>query len=177
MSEYLRLRAISELNNSSLPKDHPCKRGVARCCTSTVPVSEDDKKLIKNAFKSGEFSESVRLNAIRNANSRKPICPFLNKRKECTIYSKRPLICVATGTMAIPKSPEAAEKLQKPGIEGLPMSELASSMCKKCHNIEQKRNRGVNIQALHDSQDIAYYYGSGLQTPIEDFVKQDLDTK
>lgn len=174
LKEYLRLREIAEENNASLPSNHPCQRGIGRCCLTDVPISSDDKQVIMDGISSGDIPESVRVAAVANAKGSKKMCPFLNEHKECMVYDQRPLICIATGTLAIPRTQAAIDRMQDPRVGGLLFKDANTSMCRKCHKIEQRRERGINRQAFLDSQDIAKYYGGSNNTPMDVFVEQDL---
>ena len=172
MERYINLRRIAKLNNDSMPADHPCRRGFADCCRDPrVPVVPGDIKHIKTAIKRGNIPRRVIADAKERVKKEPTICPFLNNSTgECTIYAYRPLICVATGALALPTR-EGKNKLETENPPGLMHTELRPTMCSHCIGQELQRGRGINKQALKDSQQIIPYISLN-SIPICDFVKK-----
>lgn len=160
--EYLQLRNIADQNNATMGSDHPCRRGKADCCRTDLLLADSDAAYIREGIQHGDISSQTLVSAKDRARKGKKVCPFLSENKECTIYERRPLICIATGTMAIPSNAEDASIMKfttNEGGIGLPFSKLSSSMCKGCHSTLAKQGKGVSAQALRDSQEIGRYYG------------------
>ncbi len=172
MASYIELRRIAKLNNDSMPADHPCRRGFADCCRDPrVPVVPGDVKHLKTAIKRGNISRRVIADAKERVIKEPTICPFLNNSTgECTIYEYRPLICVATGALALPTR-EGKNRLEAEKPKGLMHNELQSTMCGHCVSQEMQRGRGINTQALRDSQGILPFIKLN-SIPVNEFVKK-----
>jgi Fe-S-cluster containining protein len=142
-------------------------------------VSYDDQNYIIEGVDSGEISDKVKQKALQKAHAKSKDCPFLDEKRECTIYERRPLICIATGTFALPVSQKQVELLKgapENGVQGLLFKNTSSSMCHRCHEIMERRGAGISLQALEDSQRIATHYNRG-QSSMRDFITQKLSDK
>lgn len=151
--EYMRLRHIANQNNETISDDHPCRRGCSACCTREVPLSRADAQHIQKAVTSGVIPLEVVEMAKQKAETKNRSCPFLDQG-QCTIYEHRPLICAMTGAGGVANSRKQLEQLNSGQIEGIPVRNLSSSMCKEGHAILANSGASFTAQALEDTQDI-----------------------
>jgi len=159
-------------------KGHPCRPGVARCCEVDIPLTDGDKEIVVRGIASGAISQEIVDKAIVKAKKHgTKRCAFLNDRNgRCTIYNYRPLVCVATGTTGIPSSEKALGTLLANPSEGLPFSQLSSTMCSRCHETLAKRDARLTYPALVDSQKIYDYLLDLTTASMRNFVLS-LDSK
>ncbi len=151
--EYMNLRHIADQNNASIGSDHPCRRGCSACCTREVPVATTDAKHIQAAVSRGAIPlETVEM-AKRNASGHGRSCPFLADGN-CTIYEFRPLICAITGAGGVATSKRQIEQLNSGEVEGLPVKNLSSSMCREGHAILARNNVMFTRQSITDTQEV-----------------------
>ena len=74
-------------------KDGKCS-GCGECCSNFLPISEAEKKRIKDYIKKHNIKAQVRTSVLETEKTIDLTCPFRdNKNKICTIYEVRPAIC------------------------------------------------------------------------------------
>jgi Fe-S-cluster containining protein len=151
--EYMRLRHVANQNNETISSDHPCRRGCSACCTKEVPLSRMDAQHIQKAVTSGAIPLEVVEMAKEKASTKSRSCPFLEEGS-CTVYEYRPILCAMTGAGGVPHSKKQLEQLNRGEVEGLPVRDLSSSMCKEGHTILANSGTFFTAQALEDTQDI-----------------------
>jgi Fe-S-cluster containining protein len=172
--EYLELRRAALFLNSAMNSNHPCKAGLARCCTADASISPDDQQNIREGIHSGEIPQSIVEEAIRRAKlPQNKKCGFLNMENRCSIYPRRPLLCIATGVIGIPRPAGALERIlanPETRSKGVAFEDLGSTMCYKCHEILAARGVRITYSAFLDSQKIYKHYLRNNTIFMRDFM-------
>lgn len=110
LPKYTEIRARLQAAQDRAPIQ-PCIKGKANCCDRSVGLSRADASYLQRAIDQGQIPAPVVERARKNALDRKnDRCPFLDENKACTIYSARPLICMAWGIGGRPR-PESTPAL------------------------------------------------------------------
>jgi len=74
-------------------KDGKCS-GCGECCSNFLPISDAEKRRIKDYIKKHNIKAQVRTSVLETEKTIDLTCPFRdNKNKICTIYEVRPAIC------------------------------------------------------------------------------------
>lgn len=151
--EYMNLRRIANENNDTIAGDHPCRRGCSACCTREVPVATTDAQHIQTAVSRGAIPLETIETAKKNASGHSRSCPFLFEGN-CSIYEFRPLLCAITGAGGVATSKKQLEQLNSGEVEGLPVKNLSSSMCREGHAILARNNTVFSKQSIQDTQEV-----------------------
>lgn len=108
---YLQARDIA-LAANAVEGANACV-GDGECCRDDAPIYPDDIALIEQGLSDGTISRATALNAIARSNDPSQIgrCPFLTDNNRCSIYEKRPYVCVSWGIGGEPIEPGTYKRL------------------------------------------------------------------
>lgn len=133
MANYIELRREALVINRTEGPKHLCQRGKGECCEPDIVIGEGDASLIQRGFMDGKIPKAILEKAVENAlDLSRDRCPFLGEDNECTIYDRRPIICILTGAGAAPFP------IGKRITEAVPVTEVQDPSCESCFNRMQE---------------------------------------
>ncbi len=174
--DYQHHRDIAQQLSDATRSISPCQRGGGMCCERGVPVTPDDEEFIREGIASGDISPAVVAQAkVNAADSTRQRCPFLSGQSECTIYGRRPVICLYGGVpgAGLPRNPAVYMAALDALTQGLPDPGVTSAdvMQPSCAQCVSQMGRCSSVPMIA-FQEFAHAMADSGSTPMNEVVRR-----